>query len=84
MVPDWVCEILSRSTRRHDVQVKVPMYLCHGVGHLWLVDPEARSLQVFRRVPDGWLLALFTDGDGLVRAEPFDAIELDLGPLWSW
>jgi Uma2 family endonuclease len=84
VVPDWVCEILSRSTRRHDVEVKVPMYHRHGVGHLWLVDPEARALQVFRRVPDGWLLALITGGDGAVRAEPFDAIELDLGALWSW
>jgi len=84
VVPDWVCEILSPSTRRHDVQVKVPMYLRHGVGHLWLVDPEACSLQVFRRVNDGWLLALFTEGDGLVRAEPFDAVELDLGALWRW
>ena len=60
------------------------MYHRHGVGHLWLVDPEARALQVFRRVPDGWLLALITGGDGAVRAEPFDAIELDLGALWSW
>jgi serine/threonine protein kinase len=48
------------------------------------LDPEARALQVFRRVPDGWLLALITGGDGAVRAEPFDAIELDLGALWSW
>jgi Uma2 family endonuclease len=84
VVPDWVCEILSRSTRRHDTQVKVPMYHRHGVRHLWLVDPEARVLQVFRRVADGWLLAFISDGDGAVRAEPFDAIELDLGSLWSW
>lgn len=84
VVPDWVCEILSPSTRRHDVQVKVPMYHRHGVGHLWLVDTEARSLQVFRRVTDGWLLVLFTEGDVPVRAEPFDAVELDLGALWRW
>ena len=84
VVPDWVCEILSPSTRKHDVLVKVPMYLRHGVGHLWLVNPEVRTLQVFRRVTDGWLLALYTEGDEPVRAEPFDAIELDLGAFWSW
>jgi len=84
VVPDWVCEILSPSTRRHDVQVKVPMYLRHGVQHLWLVDPVAQSLQVFRHVTEGWLLALFAEGDERVRAEPFDAFELDLSTLWTW
>jgi Uma2 family endonuclease len=84
VTPDWVCEILSPSTRRHDVQVKVPMYLRHGVQHLWLVDPVAQSLQVFRHVTEGWLLALFAEGDERVRAEPFDAFELDLSTLWTW
>ncbi len=84
VVPDWVCEILSPSTRRHDAQVKVPMYFRHGVKHLWLVTPATQSLQVFRRVTDGWLLRHFNFEDELVRAEPFDAIELDLSALWSW
>jgi Uma2 family endonuclease len=84
VVPDWVCEVLSNSTRRHDLTVKMPMYFRHGVGHAWLVDADTRTLQVYRRVTDGWLLALSASGDDVVRAEPFDAIALELGLLWRW
>lgn len=84
VVPDWVCEILSSSTRRHDLVVKMPMYFRHDVGHVWLIDPEARTLQAYRRVADGWLLALNAEGDDIVRVEPFDALDLDLGALWRW
>jgi Uma2 family endonuclease len=84
VVPDWVCEILSSSTRRHDLMVKMPMYFRRGVGHAWTLDPVSQTLQVFRRVTDGWLLELHAVGDDPVRAPPFDAIELDLSRLWRW
>jgi Uma2 family endonuclease len=47
-------------------------------------DPEAQGIEVFRRTPDGWLLVLSASGDAVVRAEPFDAIELALATLWAW
>ena len=84
VVPDWVCEILSTSTRRHDLTVKMPMYFRHGVAHAWLVDADTHTLQVYRRVTDGWLLALSASGDDVVRAAPFDAIDFDLATLWRW
>ena len=84
VVPDWVCEVLSSSTRRHDRFTKMPMYLSHGVGHAWLLDATAKTLEVFRRTADGWLLALSAAGDATVRAEPFEAIEIELRVLWEW
>ncbi len=84
VAPDWVCEIHSNSTRRHDLTVKMPMYLRHGVGHVWLVEPELRTLQVCRHSPAGWVTVLHAVGDDLVRAPPFDAVELDLAALWRW
>jgi Uma2 family endonuclease len=30
-VPDWVCEVLSRSTENIDRDVKLPYYAEHGV-----------------------------------------------------
>ncbi len=84
VVPDWVCEVLSPATHKHDRFTKMPMYFRHGVGHAWLVDAKARTLEVFRRTPDGWLLVLSAGEDETVRAEPFDAIELPLRALWEW
>lgn len=83
LAPDWVCEVLSPSTAGFDRVRKMPVYLREGVSHLWLVDPVARSLEVFRRQDRHWLLAAtFGVEQDKVRAEPFDAIELELSALW--
>ena len=83
LAPDWVCEILSPSTERFDRGRKLRIYAREGVGHIWLVQPEARTLEVMRRQGEQWLLVAVHEGDAVVRAEPFDAIELSLGPLWG-
>jgi Uma2 family endonuclease len=74
--------VLSPSTSRFDRKRKLP--ICHreGVGHAWLLDPTQRSLEVFRRTPEGWLLVGDHDGADVVRAEPFAAVALDLSMLW--
>jgi hypothetical protein len=53
------------------------------VKHAWLVDPLVRTLEVLRLVQDEWLIAGVWKDDARVRAEPFDAIELDLAVLWA-
>ena len=80
--PDWVCEILSPKTVGLDKVRKMPIYAQHGIAHLWLVDPAAKTLDVFRLESNRWvLLATFIENDK-VRAEPFDEIEIELGNLW--
>lgn len=95
LAPDWICEVLSPSTMRIDRMKKVPRYARGGVSHVWLLDPLARSLEILRLTSSGYLLTqsfLFgtepdlQDGevsDREVRAEPFDAVALDLSVLWS-
>ena len=81
--PDWICEVLSPGSFRFDRKQKMPIYAQQGVRNAWLVDPVERTLEVFRLVEKRWLLlATFAD-DERVRAEPFDAIELELGLLWA-
>jgi Uma2 family endonuclease len=86
LAPDWVCEVLSPSTAAVDRVTKLGVYLREGVRHLWFVDPEARTLEVLRREREGdearFVMAQSFAGDEGVRAEPFDAIELELGALW--
>jgi Uma2 family endonuclease len=83
MAPDWVCEVLSPSTALLDRTRKMPVYAREKVRHLWLVDPIARTLEIFRLEDAGWLLVAAHGGDAVLRAEPFEAIELDLGSLWG-
>jgi Uma2 family endonuclease len=83
LAPDWVCEVLSRSTAIRDRTSKLEIYARSEVRHVWFVDPMARTLEVLRLTSEGWILALVSGGDAKVRAEPFDAIELDLSILWA-
>jgi Uma2 family endonuclease len=61
----------------------VRVYFAHVRRSAWLVDPVERTLEVYRLIDGRWsLLGTFSD-DERVRAEPFDAIELDLALLWA-
>lgn len=80
--PDWAAEILSPSTTRVDRSVKLPIYQREKVGHVWLVDPLAMTIEVLRLDGDGYRLLGVQAGRGIARLEPFEAIELDLTALW--
>jgi Uma2 family endonuclease len=81
--PDWVAEVLSPSTRMRDRALKLPVYQREGVRHVWFVDPEAKTLEILRLDGESYRLVVTLSGTEPVRAEPFDAIELDIAALWS-
>lgn len=84
LVPDWVCEVLSKSTESVDRNEKLPLYAKHDVGHVWLVDPLAQTLEVHVLGEGGrWREVRTYRGEERVRAVPFEAIELELAALWS-
>lgn len=82
VAPDWVCEILSPGTAQVDRVRKMPVYARYEVPYLWLIDPTAQTLEAYRLESGKWLLlGAFAEKD-MVRAEPFQAIEMDLGNFW--
>jgi Uma2 family endonuclease len=83
LAPDWVCEILSPSTEDIDRAEKVPIYAREGVTHVWLVDPMLRTLEILRLDGANYRIIATWRGEERVRAEPFDALELELGLLWA-
>ncbi|MEM6487643.1 MAG: Uma2 family endonuclease [Pseudomonadota bacterium] len=83
LAPDWVCEVLSPSTRQFDLTEKRAAYAREGVGHLWFVDPGARTLEVFAAHAGSWALVAALKDDEPVRQPPFDAVDLPLGALWA-
>jgi hypothetical protein len=56
LTPDWVCEVLSSETVALDRGSKMLAYAQAGVRHVWLVDPELRTLEVYRYEDDAWSL----------------------------
>jgi Uma2 family endonuclease len=83
LAPDWVCEVLSPSTMKIDRSDKLTIYAREHVGHVWFVDPIARLLEVLRLHGARYEILSTHADDAQVRAEPFDAIALDLGALWA-
>lgn len=82
IVPDWICEILSPSTRSTDREVKMPLYAHYGVSYIWLIDPTKHILEAYRLDAGKWLeIGRYAD---TVQAAipPFEAVPIDLGSLW--
>lgn len=84
VAPDWVCEVLSARTERTDRGVKLRIYRRERVGHVWLVNPATRTLEVFRLAGDLYTHLDTFEDDAIIRAEPFDAVELRLATLWTF
>jgi Uma2 family endonuclease len=83
VVPDFCCEILSPRTRGYDQVIKRRFYAQIGVAYLWYVDPEAQSLTVSKLLDGRWLELGTYGADEKVRAEPFEAVEIELSSWWE-
>ena len=81
--PDWLCEVLSPSTRAIDIGPKRGIYAREGVPHMWLIDPKARSLEAFELRGGNFALVTRRTGDQLVSVPPFEAINFSLAELWA-
>ena len=83
VVPDWICEMFSPSTKSTDREEKMPLYWRYGGRFAWLVDPKTRALEVYELADAKWRpLGLFRD-DHTVSIAPFDAIVIRLADLWG-
>jgi Uma2 family endonuclease len=83
LAPDWVCEVLSPSTRALDRGQKLRVYAEQRVGFVWFVEPLERLVEVLELDGSTYRIIDSVEGDAAVRLKPFDAIELSLGVLWQ-
>lgn len=82
VVPDWLCELRSPATGRLDRRLKLGIYRARGVGHVWLVNPLTRCVEVLRATPEDWLPVDQGAGEEVARLEPFAALPIELADLW--
>jgi Uma2 family endonuclease len=81
--PDWVCEVISASNAKDDTVKKLRLYHRVIVPHYWLVDPRDATLTVMRWTEDGYVTLIRAERGEVVRAEPFEAIEIVVGTLFG-
>jgi Uma2 family endonuclease len=81
--PDLVVEVISESTKRLDREVKLKQYALYGVSEYWLVDPEGKSVEVFRlKGKEYELVARLGFGDTLT-SPLLPGLKLPVASLWE-
>jgi len=81
--PVWVCEMLSPSNEKRDLIDKMRVLHLAGVPHYWIGNPQDKTLVVHRWEPKGYLIVLTAASGDVVRAEPFEAVELRVDVLFG-
>jgi Uma2 family endonuclease len=78
--PTLVVEVLSPSGTHLDRRRKRDLYARHGVPYYWIVDGEARAIEMYGLVDSAHDLLARTAGDAMVAVEPFP--DLVLAGVW--
>jgi hypothetical protein len=81
--PDWLCHVIARSSAYEDAAQRLELVQRIGVPFYWVVDVERGILTSHRLVGRSYALAIQVTRWQLVRAEPFDAIEIRMGALFG-
>ncbi len=67
--PDLVIEILSRTTAANDRGPKMKAYARFGVRQYWIVDPDRKTIEVYRLVEAGYqLVQMFGEQETLTSS----------------
>ena len=81
--PDFIIEILSPSTNRHDKLTKFNLYQRAGVREYWIVDPVSKSVQVFVLEDGRYSAKDFGSAEEKVRVNVLEDCEIDLSQVFS-
>lgn len=89
--PDFILEILSKSTRKKDMTIKLGKYQEAGVLEYWIIDPYKSVLIVYDLQDENYIPAVYpiegkvpvriTDGDLEIDLEPVAESIRELGSL---
>ena len=80
--PTLAVEVLSPSTAHIDRRRKMALYAKHDVTWYWIVDPDARTIDVYRLQGDAYGLDVRLDGAEPRALPPFPDLPLDPTAIW--
>ena len=82
--PDLVVEILSPSTTAHDRATKSPLYAEAGVGEMWIIDPQAKTVEILKLQGSKYLVEAALAGSRALTSTCFPGWELPLPDLFDF
>lgn len=80
LCPAFVIELRSNSDRLPVLREKMEKYLANGARLGWLIDPETRTVEIYRpdRTPETLTANDYVSGEG-----PVEGFVLDLRTVWD-
>jgi Uma2 family endonuclease len=82
--PDLVVEILSPSTAAHDRATKLPLYAEAGVPEMWIIDPQAKTVEILKLQGNKYLVEAALAGSRSLTSACFPEWELPLQDLFDF
>jgi len=75
--PDWLAEVLSPSTARHDRITKLPAYERAGVREVWLINPSDRTVSIYRLEAGHYGPPIVLELKGRTQLTAVDGVTID-------
>ena len=80
--PDLVVEILSEATAYYDLRHKKAIYAKHGVSEYWIVDPMAKSFEIYELRDEGYQLISEAKAAGTVHSKVLAGLSSDVASIF--
>jgi Uma2 family endonuclease len=81
-VPDFVVEILSKSTAKNDRGIKFDDYETHKVAEYWIIDPESEVVEQYLLQEKCYELAL-KSGNGTIKSKVIKDFEIPIRAIFD-
>ncbi|MCD6300230.1 MAG: Uma2 family endonuclease, partial [Dehalococcoidales bacterium] len=80
--PDLVIEITSPATEDRDRHYKKTLYARHGVKEYWIVDPDAKAVEVFALGERGFELVKAYKAEEVLNSPLLEGLEMSLNEVF--
>ena len=82
--PDLVVEVSSPSTAAYDRATKLPIYAESGVSEYWLIDSQAKTVEVLKLEGKKYFIEVILAGDQVLTSDLFPGWQLPLHDLFDF
>ncbi|MBI3722360.1 Uma2 family endonuclease [bacterium] len=82
-VPDLAVEVISKGTRKRDLETKLELYERFGVAHYWVLNPLTQELWEHVLRGKGYVRRSHLTGAKKFRPACFPGLVIDLRKVWA-
>jgi len=79
--PQLAIEVLSPSNSRRELEEKLGDHAAIGVAEVWLISPEARTVEILL-LENGFLRRSQFLAEGLLQPKLFPNVSIDIATIW--